>query len=167
MNTLLRKAAEQGGVHPVHLDKASSDHAAQIEQLPSMEALPNLMTEIFRNYCRLVRTHAMQTYSPPVQKALVYIDANLSENISLRTLADTLNVSPGYLSTLFHKETGQKLTDYINQRRILHAKHLLKTTRLQIQTVAQHCGIMDVHYFSKVFKRHTGQTPKQYRDSRQ
>ena len=48
----------------------------------------------------------------PVQKALVYIDANLSENISLRILADTLNVSPGYLSTLFHKETGLSPRDY-------------------------------------------------------
>ena len=45
------------------------------------------------------------------------------------------------------------------------AKELLQTTRLQIQTVALHCGIVDVHYFSKIFKKVTGQTPKEYRDS--
>ena len=40
---------------------------------------------------------------------------------------------------------------------------LLRTTKLQIQTIAQHCGIMDVHYFSRIFKKVTGQTPKEYR----
>ena len=41
--------------------------------------------------------------------------------------------------------------------------HLLKTTRLQVQTVAQHCGMMDVQYFSKTFKKIAGVTPREYR----
>ena len=166
MNTLLRKAAENGGVHPLYLDSTSSDHAVRIEQLRSLESVPVLMSDMFRNYCQLVRKHATKNYSPPVQKALLYIESNLSENLGLRTLAETLNVSSSYLSNLFRKETGQTLTDYINRRRIQHAKHLLKTSRLQIQTVAQHCGIMDVQYFSKIFKRIVGMTPKAYRESK-
>lgn len=46
-----------------------------------------------------------------------------------------------------------------------HAMHLLTTTGLQIQTVALHCGVMDVQYFSKMFKRQTGMTPREYRES--
>lgn len=166
MNTLLRKAAERGGVHPMYLDSSSSAYAIRIEQLSSLDGVPPLMAEMFRAYCRLVRKHAMKDYSPPVQKALIFIDANLAGNLSLCILAETLNVSNSYLSSLFRKETGQTLTEYINQRRVRHAMHLLETTRLQIQTVAQHCGIVDVQYFSKVFKRVTGMTPKEYRDSR-
>lgn len=166
MNTLLRKAAEQGGVHPLHLDNTSSNYAIRIEQLHSLEAVPTLMSNMFRDYCQLVRKHSTKNYSPPVQKALLYIEANLTDNLSLRTLAETLNVSPSYLSSLFRRETGKTLTDYINRRRIRHAMHLLKTTRLQIQTVAQHCGIMDVQYFSKIFKRVAGITPKEYRESK-
>lgn len=165
MNTLLRKAAEEGGVHPMHLDSTSSAYAVKIEQTHSLDVMPSLMAEMFRAYCRLVRKHAMKDYSPPVQKALIYIDANLTGNLNLSSLADTLNVSSSYLSTLFKKETGHTLTEYINTRRIKHAKHLLESTRLQIQTVAQHCGIMDVQYFSRVFKRIAGMTPKEYRDS--
>ena len=165
MNTLLRKAAEKGGVHPVYLDSISSAYAGKIEQLHSLEAIVPLMAEMFRAYCRLVRKHSLKDYSPPVQKALTYIDADLSGNLGLRTLAETLNVSSSYLSSLFRKETGQTLTEYINRRRIKHAMHLLETTRLQVQTIAQHCGIMDVQYFSKVFKRITGKTPKEYRES--
>lgn len=166
MNTLLRKAAESGGVHPLHLDMNSSAYAARIEQIHSLETVPLLMSDMFRDYCQLVRKHSSKNYSPPVQKALLYIEANLTENLNLRMLAETLNVSPSYLSSLFRKETGQTLTEHINQRRIRHAMHLLKTTRLQVQTVAQHCGIMDVQYFSKVFKRIAGTTPKQYRETK-
>lgn len=167
MNTLLRKAAEQGGVHPVYLDSTSSSYAARIEQLSTIEAIPSLMVEMFRGYCRLVRSHAMKHYSPPVQKVITLVDSDLTANLSLRTLAQALNVSGSYLSTLFKKETGKTLTEYINERRIHHAMHLLRTTRLQVQTVAQHCGIVDVQYFSKVFKKITDMTPKEYRMSLQ
>lgn len=165
VNTLLRKAAERGGVHPIYIHATSSDYANQIEKVHSLEAMPQLVGDMFREYCRLVRQHSMKNYSPPVQKALLYIDGNLTDNLSLRTLAEALNVSSSYLSGLFRKETGTTLTEHITRRRVRHAMHLLKTTRLQIQTVAQHCGMMDVQYFSKVFKRISGMTPKEYRES--
>ena len=166
MNTLLRKAAEKGGVHPMYIDRVSSDIALKIEQLRSLDAVGRFMTEMFQTYCRLVRKHATKHYSPPVQKTLIYIGSHLADNLTLSNLADTLNISSSYLSTLFKKETGQTLTAYINNQRIRQAKHLLETTKLQIQTIAQHCGIMDVQYFSKLFKSITGTTPKEYRQSR-
>ncbi len=165
MNTLLRKAAEAGGVHPVYLDNVSSGFAHKIEQTTSMTDGGALMHEMFKGYCRLVRKHSMKDYSPIVQKSIIFIDSNLSANLSLSTVADSQNVSAGYLSTIFRRETGKTITEYIAERRVNHASHLLSTTHLQIQTIALHCGIMDVQYFSKVFKKYTGKTPKEYRDS--
>ncbi len=165
MNTLLRKAAEQGGVHPLYLDEMSSAFATRIEQLSSMAAGKDLMGEMFRSYCLLVRKHTMKSYSPTVQKALVMIDADLSADLSLRTLAEAQNISASYLSAVFKKETGKTVTDYINSERMQLAAHLLETTGLQVQTVALHCGILDVQYFSKVFKKYIGKTPKEYRES--
>ena len=107
----------------------------------------------------------MKNYSPPVQKAILYIDADLTADLSLSALAGAQNISPSYLSSLFRQETGQTLTDHVNHKRIKQAMQLLSTTHLQVQTVAQHCGILDVHYFSKVFKKYAGQTPKQYRET--
>lgn len=166
MNTLLRKAAEDGGVHPLHLDRISSDFATRIEELPTISEISNLMCEMFRAYCRLVRKHSVQKYSFAVQKAILLIDLDLSANITPSALADSLGVSLSYLCALFRRETGTTLSEHIRRRRIDHAKHLLKTTDLQVQTVALHCGIMDVQYFSKIFKKETGRTPKEYREAK-
>ncbi len=166
-NTLFRKAAEKGGVHPFYLDSVSSDFAIRIEQITTVDAGKYLILDMLRNYCRLVRKHSMKGYSAPVQKAITCIDGDLSANLSLQSLATRLSVSGSYLSSLFRKETGQTLTDFISQRRIHHAMYLLETTHLQVQTIAQHCGFLDVHYFTKVFKKITGTTPRQYRQSAQ
>ncbi len=165
MNTLLRKAAESGGVHPVYLDKTSSMFAVRIEQMASVSENGALMREMFRAYCRLVRKHTMKQFSLLVQKTILLIDSDLSADLSPSALASSQGISLGYLSTVFKRETGKTLSEYIREKRMAHAAHLLGTTNLQIQTVALHCGIMDVQYFSKIFKRHTGKTPKEYRES--
>lgn len=165
VNTLLRKAAEQGGVHPMYLDKVSSSFAVKIEQMTSPSGIKELIGEMFTSYCRLVKKHSIKQYSPIVQKVIVTIDADLSADLSLSSLAESQNVSAGYLCTLFRKETGKTLIEYIREKRINHACHLLATTHLQIQTVALNCGIVDVQYFSKTFKKIVGKTPKEFRES--
>lgn len=163
MNTLCRKAAEAGGVHPLFLNELSSDYARRIETLQSLSAIPLFMKEVITGYCRLVQTHSIKSYSPTVQKAILYIESNLQNELRLSSVAEAISVSAGYLSSVFKKETGKTLTDYINTKRIDCAKHLLRSTDLQIQTVAQDCGFLDLHYFCRVFKHHTGSTPSAYR----
>jgi len=65
---------------------------------------------------------------------------------------------------LFYLFQFKTVSEYVRYKRIEHAKYLLGTTHLQIQTVAQHCGIMDVQYFLKAFKKEVGKTPKEYRE---
>ena len=165
MNTLLRKAAEQGGVHPMYIDRESSKLAAKIELINDVKNIPDLMREIFSSYCRLVRKHSTKKYSPIVKKTILTIDSDISAELSLSTLAEKQSISSGYLATVFKSETGKTVSEYIRERRISYALHLLNTTNLQIQTIAMHCGIMDVQYFSKIFKKQVGKTPKEYRDA--
>lgn len=163
MNTLLRKAAERGGVHPIHLDRISSEYASKIENLSSVYENHELMSEMFRNYCKLVQKHSIKKYSLVVQNAILIIDSDLSADISPSTLAKRLDTSLGYLSSSFSKETGKTLSEYIREKRMNYAAHLLSTTDLQVQTVALHCGIMDAQYFSKLFKKSSGLSPNEYR----
>lgn len=163
MNTLLRKAAESGGVHPIFLDKISSEYARKIEGISSTGAVQLVMMEMFEKYCRLVRKHSLKDYSPPVRKTIIAIESSLGADLNLSMLAGLQGISASYLSRLFKKETAVNLTEYINQRRIEHAENLLLTTKLQIQTIAQHCGILDVQYFSRLFKKIKGCSPFEFR----
>lgn len=165
-NTLLRKAAEQGGVHPLHLDEMSSQYARTIENATSTEAIHKLLGDMVRSYSRLVKTHAIRHYSAIVQKAVTHIEANLAGDLSLNSIAQLLQVTPGYLSTLFRKETGRTLTAYITSQRMKNALYLVRDTTLQVQTIAQLCGFSDPNYFTKQFKRCYGATPGLFRKER-
>lgn len=165
MNTLLRKSAEKGAVHPFHIDQLSTEFAKKIERIKSLDAGKALMHEMIRKYCLLVKNHSMKGYSMLVQKVITLVDADLTADLSLSTHAKHLNVNASYLSTLFKKETGQTLTEYVNSKRVQHGLFLLNSTDMQIQTVAQHCGISDINYFTKIFKKQVGKTPSEYKKS--
>ena len=164
MNTLLRKAAENGSVHPVHIDKLSSDFAKKIELQTSEKGVSTLIKEMARKYTLLVKNHSLQGYSTLVRRVLIHIDTDLAGDLSLNTQAKLLDVNPSYLSTVFKKETGHTLTEYVTAKRIEHAVFLLNTTKMQIQTIAQYCGIPDICYFTKTFKKIIGKTPTEYRN---
>ena len=164
-NTLLRKAVEQGGVHPLNIDKTSSDFAVRIERCSNVSECTELMRDMFRSYCKLVNKFSTRELSPIVQKVVFMIDSDISSDLSLSGLAEAVNVSSGYLSSIFKREIGSTVMDYIIAKRMKHACYLLSSTHLQIQTVALHCGIMDVQYFSKLFKKKVGMTPREYRSS--
>lgn len=166
-NTLMRKAAEQGSVHPFYIDGLSTEFAKKIEQVQSVSEASDMLQEMIRKYCALVRKHAMKNYSPIVQKVVTLIDSDLTADLGLKRLSSLLSVNPSYLSSLFKKETGKTLTEYVSKKRIEYAAYLLRTTNLQIQTVAQHSGIYDVNYFAKMFKKIIGKTPKEFRQASQ
>lgn len=164
LNTLLRKGAEYGSVHPLHIDNISSRFALRIEQILTEKDADALQHEMIRKYCLLVKNHSLQGYSSIVREVLTRIDSDLTADLGLKTQAELMNVNPNYLSSLFKKETGRTLTEYVNRKRIDKALFLLNSTDLQISSVAQFCGIPDANYFTKLFKKMIHITPKEYRD---
>lgn len=165
MNTLLRKAVEAGGVHPLHIDGLSRQYAFRIEALQSAGQSRQLFLAMVKDYCALVNARAMPYRSAPVRDAILHMDADLTADLSLHALAQRLNISPGHLSLLFRRETGSTLTDFVTRRRMDRAAFLLASTDLQVQAVGMHCGMPDANYFCKTFKRYMGKTPRDYRAS--
>lgn len=165
LNTVLRIAAENGAVHPIHIDDLSSRYAQKIEAVTNEASCNSLTREMVRKYCILVKNHSLKGYSLLIRKVITRIDSDLTDDLSLKAQAELLNVNSSYLSTLFKKETGVTLTEYVNRKRIDHALLLLNSTNMQIHLIAQYCGIPDVNYFTKIFKKLIGKTPREYRDS--
>ncbi|MBQ8029112.1 MAG: helix-turn-helix transcriptional regulator [Clostridia bacterium] len=163
-NTLLRKGAEIGNVHPFYIHSLSADFAGKIETCETSRDIAELWNEMGNAYCTLVKNHRSKGYSPLVQNIVMLIEADLNEDLTLGSLAKKMNVNASYLSSLFKKDTGRTLTEYVNSKKIDRAKYLLETTTLQVQNISQECGFSDVNYFVKIFKKNTNKTPKQYRE---
>ena len=101
-----------------------------------------------------------------VSKARDYIDRNyMNDELSLLAVAEAVGLSPSYLSAQFKKEYGQNLSEYITVARIAHARELLCCTSKMIYEVAYDVGFRDYRYFSQIFKKYTGQTPRQFQNS--
>lgn len=166
LKTLLRKAAEYGGVHPWHIHKLSSRFAYLIENSRTIKQTISLQEEMIRQYCLLVKRHSLSKYSFYVGQTITLVQYDLTTDLRLQTIADRLNVNSSYLSRIFHQEYGCTLTQFINSQRMEHGMLLLTQTDQTVQEIASECGVQDVNYFIKLFKKQTGLTPVQFRESR-
>ena len=102
-------------------------------------------------------------YSYHVQKSIVFIDKHYSENISLSDLSDKLDINNAYLSRIFKKETGNSITDYINNVRIEEAKSLIQNTNKKMYEIAEQTGFSSTQRFFLIFKKVVGSSPGDFR----
>jgi len=105
-------------------------------------------------------------YGEVITQAREFIKSNYADkDISLHTVAKEVNISPNHFSTIFSQETGETFIGYITKVRIEQAKVLLKTTQMRTSDIGYEVGYNDTNYFGYVFKKHTGLTPKEFRNS--
>lgn len=97
------------------------------------------------------------------KRVIAYIDDHYREDIFLDKLAEEFGFSSKYLSSLIKKETGKNFSVYLTGLRIRRAEDLLRHTELGIKEIAASVGYADQRYFNRIFKKHTGKTPSQYR----
>ena len=102
-----------------------------------------------------------------METALRYIDENYMREISLEELAQVCRTNKYYLSHMFSRNQGVSVGRYILCRRIDEAKKLLEQDDMLVSDVAGAVGFDDANYFSRVFKKETGQTPREFRRSQQ
>lgn len=87
-----------------------------------------------------------------------------SRDMSVKMLADRVYLTPTYLSGLFKRKTGKTIGEYITSVRMEKAKGLLLDKQLKLYHISERVGYEDANYFAKIFKRHTGLTPSEYRE---
>ena len=99
-------------------------------------------------------------------QVLRYVDNSFANpELTLMRVADLFFYSRKYLSSLFVKHTGVRFSDYVNRVRIRHAAALLENGSCSVADAAAQCGFSDPLYFSKVFRKLTGQSPSRYSGS--
>lgn len=109
--------------------------------------------------------HSSAGNSYLVKKALEYLKENYDKRITLQDFADYVHVNGSYLSRIFSRETGETITEAVMRMKMDKAKSLLKDSGIKTYEVASLVGIEDPSYFSLIFKKHTGLSPKEYKNS--
>lgn len=166
LNSLSRKAAERGFVHPFYINEASTELAIRIENAASENELFTIFKEIPSVYCKIVREKSLKEYSLLIRKAINYINLNLNSNLTLSFIANNIVINPNYLSSKFNKEVHESIASFINRRRIEESLKLMKNASLSITAISEQVGFNDVNYFSKVFKKLLGVSPSEYRKNK-
>jgi two-component system response regulator YesN len=99
-----------------------------------------------------------------VDQVIAFIHENYMANIGIGQIAERLNITPNYLSTLFHKKTGINFMTYLQKIRMLKAKELLTDPSVQVHQVAEQVGYFSPRHFARLFAEHYGCLPSEYRD---
>ena len=140
------------------------DAGYMLQEGTDIEKIRKLLTSLLDRVVEFRDAATGSKYSDIIVRAQEYIRKNYSDkDISLHTVAKEVSISPNHFSTIFSRETGETFISFITGVRIEHAKALLKTTQMRTSDVGYEVGYNDTQYFSYVFKKQTGMTPKEFR----
>ncbi|MCL6601261.1 MAG: helix-turn-helix domain-containing protein [Paenibacillus sp.] len=161
---LASRASIEGGLYPEIAYSLSELHIRCIEDLQDYRAVVTAIGDALIDFVERVSKSKRKHLSKSIATCQEYIFNHLYENIPMSVLAEKVGLNENYLSQLFKKETGLKITQFIHQEKVEEAKKLLELTSDPITYIATKLNFYDQTHFIKIFKRYTGFTPKQYRN---
>lgn len=158
MNDLLRYALEQNGEDYLGIEELWVKIKNKLDNY-------DLSEDVIRSYCLLVDRNKYKDKQAVVRNCIAYINDRIAEKISLDNVSDHLGVNKSYLSSIFNKDMGISIVDYIHDKRVSNACYLLANTDFSISEVADYIGYFDTSYFIRIFKTIMNVTPLKYRES--
>lgn len=154
-----------GGNFQKHMDNlyAISQEDSPRNRVTMSQELYALLTDLTSELTH-IKSSVADYGNPTITQVIEYIESHYDEDISLDMLAELSERTPEYLCSVFKKHTGLTIISYINNIRLLHASiMLIQSPSTPINEVADACGFRSPSYFGKLFSKHYGQTPQQYR----
>jgi two-component system response regulator YesN len=112
----------------------------------------------------IFQTQAIEESETVVQQVKRYIDHHLDQELSRDAIANDVYLNPDYLSRIFKRETGHSISDYVLLARMNKAKELLRQTNIPISAIATSVGHTNFSHFARIFKKHVGIGPTEYRN---
>lgn len=161
--SLLSRTAIEGGAPTDNILKMNNQFLQNLQQITSMDTLCRKLQEIVETFSESMFNYIPSRNNDIIKRAMLYISQNFNTPLTLEDAAGHVHLHPSYFSTLFKHSTGSSFKEYLNMVRIEESKRLLSNTDYSIIDIAIAVGFEDQSYFSKVFKKYTGLTPKQFR----
>lgn len=136
--------------------------AEHLSHFTSLSDILEWLQHFCDKLCKLLDDRKDNRSDKLVELTLRYIEEHYQEKLALSNLADALNISPGHLSITFKKVTGTTISDHIASVKIEHAKRLIDSHQYLIYEISDMLGFDNPYYFSKVFKKVTGISPRDH-----
>lgn len=162
--TLVTRSAIDGGLHPEIAFTLSDTFIQRVEELNSDGEIKRLARVVLYTFTEKVLETKNERFSKTITTCKNYIYNHLYEEINHDDLAELVELNPNYLSVLFKKEVGIPVNEYIQQAKIDEAKKLLAFSNTPISEICSLLNFTDQSYFTKVFKKFAGITPKIYKE---
>ena len=163
---LFSRASVEGGADVQRIFGQNKDLQNDIDTLSNLDELSAFLTAIFYRFVGYVFDFTRFEHTDILHKAVNYLRENLSEKLTLESLALHVGLSRSYLSAIIKAELGLPFTDYVNKMRIERSCELLLDPTLSLATIAGLVGYSDQSYFTKKFTALCGISPGQYRKKR-
>ncbi|MCP4727159.1 MAG: helix-turn-helix domain-containing protein [bacterium] len=163
---LLSRAALEGGADVEQIFGLNYQYLSKIHSFSTVEDLSYWLIIIMTRFTDLVFILKSVKHTDAIYKAIHYIGNNFNEKITLEDVAAEIFLSSAYFSKIFKEQTGYNFSQYLNNLRIERSKSLLRNSRIPLVDIASLVGYEDQSYFSKVFKKITGNSPGKFRDTR-
>lgn len=155
----------ESGLSPEYAYTLSDLYIQKVDVTDSAEGIRQLHREMIFDYTQQMQQLVKeQTYSRQIVLSLDYIYAHLQEPLTVKDIADAIQLNPCYLSTLFKKEMQISISEYIRKERIKAAENLLKYSEFSATDISNYLCFSSHSHFIKVFRQYTGYTPKEYRN---
>lgn len=136
-----------------------------VEKAGNAQSLRHQIGILFSETMMLRDGHSKKKYSKLLEDAKAFIDENYKhDDMSLNMVAAQVNISPSYFSTIFSNEMGQTFVEYLTYVRLEKARELLMCSNMRTAEIGYEVGYKDSHYFSYIFKKVVGCSPKEYRN---
>jgi len=163
--TISGRAAMEGGL-PTDTVYAICDSCIQeLEELASIKDVQDFGNKIYIDFAERVQKIKKQKYPKLITMCLSYISKNLDKRIRLSDISEYLNVNCSYISSLFKEVIGIPISEYVLNEKTKEAKRMLLFTQFSVLDISNAFGFCDQSHFTKTFKRVTGLTPKEFRNS--
>ena len=164
--TLASRAAIKGGMDAEDALSLSDEYIRKSELLSGVESIVNLQYHMVLDYTRRVeRVRLGKNPSKLLMQVTNYVQHNLSRPLDVDDLAKSLFISRTHLASKFKQETGMTLTDFILGEKIEEAKRLLRYSDKSLTLIADYLGFSSQSHFTRIFKKYSGKTPKEYREN--
>jgi len=163
---VISRTAIDAGANMEHIDMLTQSASTIIEKFKTIEDLSAWLSSLMHGFISSTFNYDSIKHADTIHKVINYIQGHYQSKLSLDEIASITYLSKTYLCSIFKKETGDTIANYINKVRIEKSKLLFHDESQSIVDIANMCGFEDQSYFTKIFKSFVGMTPKKYRESR-